>query len=99
MCFCQLSKRFERRTEAQEQGEEAKETGTGYNLHPMGNKKLISSVGTAEDVERFTRRQVRVTKEHNEECRRLLGLMGIPVIIVRAFVVCQVHVGLYLYGF
>lgn len=39
-------------------------------------------VGTAEDVEKFTRRQVRVTKEHNEECRRLLGLMGIPVVVV-----------------
>lgn len=38
--------------------------------------------GTAEDVERFSRRQVKVTREHNEECRRLLTLMGIPVIVV-----------------
>ncbi|EJD39975.1 PIN domain-like protein [Auricularia subglabra TFB-10046 SS5] len=58
-----LSKRFERREEAKEEGEEAKE------------------VGTAEDVERFTRRTVKVTREHNEECRRLLRLMGIPVVI------------------
>ncbi|KLO11101.1 PIN domain-like protein [Schizopora paradoxa] len=58
-----LSKRFEKREEAKEEGEEAKETGT------------------AEDLERFTRRQVKVTKEHNEECRRLLRLMGIPVVI------------------
>ncbi|KAL5512818.1 FEN11 [Sanghuangporus baumii] len=58
-----LAKRFERREEAKEEGEEAKETGT------------------AEDMERFTRRQVKVTKEHNEECRKLLGLMGIPVVI------------------
>ena len=42
--------------------------------------------GTAEDVEKFTRRQVRVTKEHNEECRKLLALMGIPVIIVNTFI-------------
>ncbi|KAI9465016.1 PIN domain-like protein [Lactarius psammicola] len=37
--------------------------------------------GTAEDVERFSRRTVKVTREHNEECRRLLRLMGIPVVI------------------
>ncbi|GLB38745.1 putative structure-specific nuclease with 5'-flap endonuclease and 5'-3' exonuclease activities involved in DNA replication and repair [Lyophyllum shimeji] len=58
-----LSKRFERRAEAKEDGEEAKE------------------VGTAEDIDRFSRRTVKVTKEHNEECRKLLGLMGIPVVI------------------
>jgi flap endonuclease-1 len=37
--------------------------------------------GTAEDVEKFSRRTVRVTREHNEECRKLLKLMGIPYII------------------
>ncbi|KAG6810650.1 Elongation of fatty acids protein 2 [Tricholoma furcatifolium] len=58
-----LSKRFERREEAKEEGEEAKE------------------VGTAEDVDRFSRRTVKVTREHNEECRKLLKLMGIPVIV------------------
>ena len=30
----------------------------------------------------MSRRQVRVTKEHNEECKRLLGLMGIPCVTV-----------------
>lgn len=64
LTFLQLSKRFERREEAKEEGEEAKETGT------------------AEDIDRFSRRTVKVTKEHNEECRRLLKLMGIPVIVV-----------------
>jgi flap endonuclease-1 len=37
--------------------------------------------GTAEDVEKFSRRTVRVTREHNEECQKLLKLMGIPYII------------------
>lgn len=36
--------------------------------------------GTAEEVEKFSRRTVRVTKEHNAECKRLLKLMGIPYI-------------------
>ncbi|PMD42745.1 flap endonuclease-like protein 1 [Hyaloscypha variabilis F] len=37
--------------------------------------------GTAEDVEKFSRRTVRVTREHNTECQRLLKLMGVPYII------------------
>ncbi|KAJ5910196.1 hypothetical protein N7504_004839 [Penicillium tannophilum] len=36
--------------------------------------------GTAEDVEKFARRGVRVTREHNAECKQLLKLMGIPYI-------------------
>ncbi|KAF9465367.1 PIN domain-like protein [Collybia nuda] len=58
-----LSKRFERRAEAQADNEEAKETGT------------------VEDMDKFARRTVKVTREHNEECRRLLKLMGIPVVV------------------
>ena len=59
----ELAKRFQRKSEAQEQHEEAKETGT------------------AEEVERFSRRTVRVTKEHNAEAQRLLKLMGVPYIV------------------
>lgn len=59
----ELAKRFQRKSEAHEGLEEAKETGT------------------AEEVEKFSRRTVRVTREHNEECQRLLKLMGIPYII------------------
>ncbi|KAI7975014.1 hypothetical protein EIK77_006670 [Talaromyces pinophilus] len=36
--------------------------------------------GTAEDMEKFSRRTVRVTREHNEECKKLLKLMGVPYI-------------------
>ncbi|KAJ9247129.1 hypothetical protein DTO021C3_8492 [Paecilomyces variotii] len=36
--------------------------------------------GTAEDIEKFSRRTVRVTREHNAECKKLLKLMGIPYI-------------------
>ncbi|KAK7533144.1 flap endonuclease 1 [Phyllosticta citribraziliensis] len=59
----ELAKRFQRKTEAHEQHDEAKETGT------------------AEEVEKFSRRTVRVTREHNAECQRLLKLMGVPYII------------------
>ncbi|GAA99233.1 hypothetical protein E5Q_05927 [Mixia osmundae IAM 14324] len=58
-----LKKRFAKRAEATEEGEDAKETGT------------------VEEIDKLSRRTVRVTKEHNEECQRLLKLMGIPFII------------------
>ncbi|KAK4178577.1 putative DNA-repair protein rad2 [Triangularia setosa] len=59
----ELAKRFQRKQEAHEGLEEAKETGT------------------AEEVEKFSRRTVRVTREHNQECQKLLKLMGIPFIV------------------
>jgi len=48
---------------------------------PCGGTDLL--VGTTEDLDKFTRRTVKVTREHNEECRKLLGLMGIPVVVVQ----------------
>lgn len=36
--------------------------------------------GEQENMEKFTKRLVKVTKEHNEECKQLLKLMGIPYI-------------------
>ena len=58
----ELAKRFQRKAEASEAHEQAKETGT------------------AEEVEKFSRRTVRVTREHNDECKKLLKLMGVPYI-------------------
>ena len=37
--------------------------------------------GEQEEIEKFSRRTVRVTPEHNEEVRKLLTLMGIPWIV------------------
>lgn len=36
--------------------------------------------GTKEDIEKYSKRTVRVTREHNAECRRLLQLLGVPII-------------------
>ncbi|GJJ13288.1 hypothetical protein Clacol_007540 [Clathrus columnatus] len=76
-----LAKRFERREEAKEEGEEAKETGNFLSSMDFIYLLTFAKTGTAEDVDRFSRRTVRVTKEHNEECRKLLRLMGIPVVV------------------
>ncbi|XP_064991774.1 flap endonuclease 1-A-like isoform X1 [Musa acuminata AAA Group] len=37
-------------------------------------------VGDKEGIRKFSKRTVKVTKRHNEDCKRLLRLMGIPVI-------------------
>lgn len=37
-------------------------------------------VGKAEDIEKYSKRTVRVTRDHNEDCKKLLRLMGVPVI-------------------
>ncbi|XP_025618769.1 flap endonuclease 1 isoform X3 [Arachis duranensis] len=33
-----------------------------------------------EDIEKFSKRTVKVTKQHNEDCKKLLRLMGVPVV-------------------
>ncbi|KAG0184285.1 Elongation of fatty acids protein 2 [Apophysomyces sp. BC1034] len=39
-----------------------------------------TEVGTTEDITRFNKRTVRVTQQHNDECKRLLKTMGIPYV-------------------
>ncbi|ORZ35340.1 flap endonuclease 1 [Catenaria anguillulae PL171] len=36
--------------------------------------------GDTEQIEKFSRRTVKVTREHNDECKRLLRLMGVPYV-------------------
>ncbi|KAL0454558.1 UNVERIFIED_CONTAM: Flap endonuclease 1 [Sesamum latifolium] len=36
--------------------------------------------GNKEDIEKFSKRTVKVTEQHNEDCKKLLRLMGVPVI-------------------
>ncbi len=38
--------------------------------------------GDAENIDKFNRRLVKVTKHHGEQCKELLKLMGIPFIDV-----------------
>jgi len=53
-----------------ERREEAREEG-----------EEAKETGTTAEMDRLSRRTVKVTREHNEECRRLLKLMGIPVVV------------------
>ena len=36
--------------------------------------------GEQEDIDRYSRRLVKVTKQHNDDCKELLRLMGVPVV-------------------
>jgi flap endonuclease-1 len=49
------------------------------------NIEEAKEVGTSDEVNKFTRRTVKVTKEHNDECKRLLKCMGIPYVEVGSF--------------
>mmetsp|Transcript_27356 Transcript_27356/g.38172 ORF Transcript_27356/g.38172 Transcript_27356/m.38172 type:complete len:373 (-) Transcript_27356:107-1225(-) len=42
--------------------------------------KKAEESGTQEEVNKFKRRLVRVTKEQNEDCKKLLRLMGVPFV-------------------
>jgi len=63
----QLTKRKERRDEAQKQLNKATETGD------------------TETIEKMSKRLVRATKEHSDDCKHLLSLMGIPYVDVSLF--------------
>ena len=53
---------------------------------------LAVQTGTAEDVAKYSKRTVRVTREHNDDCKRLLQLMGIPIVEVGPAACCPVLV-------
>jgi 5'-3' exonuclease len=59
-------------------GELAKRVARKAEAHEAHEE--AKETGTAEDVEKFSRRTVRVTREHNAECKKLLKLMGVPYI-------------------
>jgi flap endonuclease-1 len=53
-----------------------------YSKREDATKELSTAVeeGDKEAIEKFSKRTVKVTKQHNEDCKRLLRLMGVPVI-------------------
>lgn len=53
-----------------------------YSKRVDATEDLVQAVeaGNKEDIEKFSKRTVKVTKQHNEDCKRLLKLMGVPVV-------------------
>lgn len=44
---------------------------------------LCLNPGEQENIDKYSKRLVKVTKHHNDECKKLLTLMGVPYIEVR----------------
>ncbi|XP_072277873.1 flap endonuclease 1 [Pyxicephalus adspersus] len=42
--------------------------------------EAAQEAGEVENIEKFNKRLVKVTKQHNEECKKLLSLMGVPYV-------------------
>ncbi|CAK7340406.1 unnamed protein product [Dovyalis caffra] len=53
-----------------------------YSKRTDATADLATAVesGVKEDIEKFSKRTVKVTNQHNDDCKRLLKLMGVPVI-------------------
>eukprot|EP00218_Dolichomastix_sp_CCMP3274_P001498 CAMPEP_0170158780 /NCGR_PEP_ID=MMETSP0033_2-20121228/69098_1 /TAXON_ID=195969 /ORGANISM="Dolichomastix tenuilepis, Strain CCMP3274" /LENGTH=359 /DNA_ID=CAMNT_0010396235 /DNA_START=39 /DNA_END=1118 /DNA_ORIENTATION=+ len=69
----ELAKRKEKRVDADAKLEAAKEAAEKAEDEDAAAEQLA-------EVEKYSKRTVRVTTEHNEECKRLLRLMGMPVV-------------------
>lgn len=53
-----------------------------YSKREDATKDLNTAIetGDLEGIEKYSKRTVKVTKQHNEDCKRLLRLMGVPTI-------------------
>lgn len=53
-----------------------------YSKRDDATKELATAVeeGNKDEIEKFSKRTVKVTRQHNEDCKRLLRLMGVPVV-------------------
>nr|VDD26953.1 unnamed protein product [Brassica oleracea] len=63
--------------------------GSGTQKRADATADLTGAIeaGNKEDIEKCSKRTVKVTKQHNDDCKRLLRLMGVPV--ADAFVYIQ----------
>lgn len=53
---------------------------TAKRIQAESDLAAAKEADDAAEVDRFSRRLVKVTKQHNEDCKELLRLMGVPVI-------------------
>lgn len=58
------------------------ELGKRFSRRTEATEDLATAIesGDKQDIEKFSKRTVKVTKQHNEDCQKLLRLMGVPVI-------------------
>jgi flap endonuclease-1 len=76
----ELEKRLERRTEAEAEMTKAADAGKELFSMEINRNEKRFYLGDEEAVDKFVRRTVKVTREHNDDCKRLLRLMGVPYV-------------------
>ena len=52
------------------------------NAEAQASLAAAEEAGNAEEIEKFAKRTVRASQDQSEECKRLLTLMGLPVVQV-----------------
>lgn len=65
-----------------EKNENAVVCGCINHGHASTHLDVHVQAGNQEALEKYSKRTVKVTREHNEECKRLLSLMGVPYVEV-----------------
>lgn len=71
----ELAKRKERRKEAEEELKEAEQ-----RAKEAADNDKEAEAAALEDINKMEKRTIRVTKEQNEDVKKLLKLMGIPIV-------------------
>lgn len=56
------------------------EKRTARRAQAQAELEQAKESGDAEDIDKFSRRLVKVNKQHNDDCKELLRLMGVPVV-------------------
>ena len=52
---------------------------------------ICGTTGNVDDVDRYSKRTVHMTKQHQDDCKQLLRLMGMPVVEVREILLPVCH--------
>lgn len=53
-----------------------------FNAYFLNYYYYFLKPGEQENIDKFSKRLVKVTKQHNDDCKKLLTLMGVPYIEV-----------------
>ena len=72
---------------------ELSQLGKRKERRDLAGKDLAEAIetGNQENIDKFSRRLVRVTPQHNEDCKKLLRLMGIPYVDACIFFLLLPH--------
>ena len=65
--------------------------GMCYRPVAYCNALLPLQTGNAEEIAKYSKRTTRVTQQHNDECKQLLQLMGVPIVTVCFYLLLKAY--------